>query len=179
MLSSMDHCEVCGFDYDALAIHDAPSAIRVGAERIAEDLFSGDDSSIHNRPDAGTWSVVEYACHVRDVILVQRERLLLALVEDTPTFVPMYREERVAHAGYDRESATEVAQELTVVASLCAKVVSLLDDGQLARTCIFNFPEPRVRDVAWVVRHTVHEVVHHEVDVRRVRTRLLDDDVWT
>jgi len=62
MLSSMDPCEACGFHYDSLAITDAPSALRVGAERIAEDLFSGDDSSIHTRPDPETWSVVEYAC---------------------------------------------------------------------------------------------------------------------
>jgi len=179
MLSSMDHCDECGFDYDGLAVADAPSALRVGAERLAEDLFSGDDSSIHTRPDPGTWSVIEYTCHVRDVLLVQRERILLALVEDAPRFVPMYREERVTTAGYDRESATEVAQELTVVANLVAKVVALLEDRQLARTCVFHFPEPRVRDLAWVVRHTVHEVVHHEMDVRRVRTHLMDADVWT
>jgi hypothetical protein len=91
----------------------------------------------------------------------------------------MYREERVALAGSDRESAVEVAQELTVVANLAAKVVALLDDRQLARSCVFYFPEAHVRDMAWVVRHTVHEVVHHEQDVRRVRTRLMDDDVWT
>ncbi len=179
MLSSMDHCHECGFDYDGLAIADAPSALRVGAERLAEDLFSGDDASIHSRPEPTTWSVIEYACHVRDVLLVQRERILLALVEDAPRFVPMYREERVALAGYDRGSATEVAQELTVVANLAANVVTLLDRAQLARPCVYNFPEPKVRDVAWVVRHTVHEVVHHEMDVRRVRTHLIDNDVWT
>jgi len=175
----MDPCEACGFHYDSLAITDAPSALRVGAERIAEDLFSGDDSSIHTRPDPETWSVVEYACHGRDVIIVQRERILLALVEDAPRFVPMHREQRVVHAGYDRESATEVAQELTSVANLAAKVITLLDDEQLARRCFFSFPAPRSRDVAWVVRHTVHEIVHHEMDVRRVRTHLMDHDVWT
>ena len=179
MLSPMDDCEACGFDYDALAIADAPSALRTGAERLAEDLFSGDDSSIHSRPEPGIWSVVEYACHVRDVLLVQRERILLALVEESPRFAPMYREERVRHAGYDRESANDVAQELTASANLVAKVVAPLDDGQLARSCVYSVPEPQVRDVAWAVRHTVHEVVHHEMDVRRVRTRLLDDDVWT
>jgi hypothetical protein len=179
MLSSMDLCEECGFDYDSLAIPDAPSALRVGAERLAEDLFSGDDSSVHTRPEPGTWSVTEYACHVRDVLLVQRERILQALVEEAPRFVPMYRAERVKNAGYDRESANDVAQELTVVASLVAKVVASLDARQLARSCVYNSPEPRVCDVAWVVRHTVHEVVHHEMDVRRVRTHLMDSDVWT
>ncbi len=175
----MDHCEQCGFDYDSLPIADAPSALRLGAERLAEDLFSGDDSSIHSRPEPGTWSVVEYACHVRDVIIVSRERILLALVEKAPQFLPMYPEERVAHAGYDRESATEVAQELTTVANLAAKVVALLDPGQLTRPCVWNVPVPRERDLAWVVRNAVHEVVHHEMDVRRVRTHLMDGDVWT
>jgi S-DNA-T family DNA segregation ATPase FtsK/SpoIIIE len=178
MLSDMDDCDECGFSYGGLVIAEAPSALRVGGERLAEDLFSGDDASIHTRPDPVTWSVIEYTCHVRDVLLVQRDRILLALVEEAPRFAPMYREERITTAGYDRESATEVAQELTVVTNLLAKVVTLLDDRQLARTCVYNYPEPRVRDLAWAVRHSVHEVVHHEMDVRRVRTQLMDDDVW-
>jgi S-DNA-T family DNA segregation ATPase FtsK/SpoIIIE len=179
MLSVMDHCDECGFTYERLAIAEAPSALRLGGERLAEDLFSGDDASIHSRPDPSTWSVIEYSCHVRDVLLVQRERILLALVEETPRFVPMYREQRVAAAGYHTESATEVSQELSVVTNLVAKVVAVLDSRQLARTCVYNVPEPRVRNLAWVVRRSVHEVVHHEMDVRRVRTQLMDGDVWT
>jgi hypothetical protein len=43
---------------------------------------------LRTRPEEGVWSALEYACHVRDVFLVQRDRLYTALVEDTPTFTP-------------------------------------------------------------------------------------------
>ena len=46
-------------------------------------------------------------CHVRDVFLVQRDRLYTALVEDTPTFTPMYRDQRVTLARYNAQDPEE------------------------------------------------------------------------
>ena len=48
------------------------------------------------RPSPEQRSPIEYACHVRDVALMQRNRVYVALVEDEPSFKPMYRDERVA-----------------------------------------------------------------------------------
>jgi hypothetical protein len=174
----MDHCTECGFDFESLAIPDATSTLRAATERLAEDLLSGDDAAVHARPDPSTWSVIEYGCHVRDVLLVQRDRILLTLVEDKPGFAPMHREARAEHAHYDRESALEVGQELGVAANLAAKVIGQLSPEQLERRCIYNHPEPTERDLTWMVRNTVHEVIHHELDVRSVRTRLIDADMW-
>jgi len=177
-LGPMDHCAECGFDHGSLAIPDVPSTLRAAAERLAEDLVSGDDAAVHARPDPSTWSVIEYGCHVRDVLLVQRERILLALVENKPGFTSMYPDARVVNAHYDRESALEVGQELAVAANLAARVIGRLSPEQLDRRCIYMYPEPTERDLAWVVRNTVHEVVHHELDARGVRTRLIDADIW-
>ena len=120
--------------------------------------------------------MLEYGCHVRDVLLVQRERMLLSLVEETPHVVSMYRDVRAYNARYNNESLSEVAQELVVAANLAAKLVEVLSTDQLGRYCIYSYPEPKRRDLAWVTRHTVHEVVHHERDVRQVRTRVVDVD---
>src|SRR5262249_45873862 len=43
----------------------------------------------HTRP--GSWSALEYGCHVRDVLAVQRDRVLLAQAEPTPRFASMRR----------------------------------------------------------------------------------------
>ncbi len=177
-LGLMDHCADCGFDHGGLAIGDLSSTLRAAAERLAEDLFSGDDAAVHARPDPSTWSVIEYGCHVRDVLLVQRDRILLSLVEDKPEFASMYPDQRATNAHYDRESALEVAQELTVAANLAAKVIGRLTSEQLDRRCVYICPEPTEHDLTWMVRTTVHEVVHHELDVRAVRTRLIDADLW-
>ena len=58
---------------------------------------------------------LESACHVRDVVLTQRERVLLARRAHIPSAVPMGRDERVAHEGYAEQDAIEVAEELTLV----------------------------------------------------------------
>ncbi len=174
----MDHCAECGFDYRRLDTGDVSSALRAATERLAEDLLSGDDAAVHARPDPSTWSVVEYGCHVRDLLLVQRDRILLALVEDKPRFASMHRDARAVNAHYVLESALEVGQELTVAANLAAKVIGWLSPEQLDRPCVYNYPEPTERDLAWVVKNTLHEVVHHELDVRGVRTRLIDADMW-
>ncbi|HXW33438.1 MAG TPA: DinB family protein, partial [Acidimicrobiales bacterium] len=120
------------------------------------------------RPSPGVWSAQEYVCHVRDVLLVQRERILLALVEECPSFSRMYRDERVELAGYHEEALSEVLIELGVAIGLFARVSDALSLDQASRRCIYNFPESAERDVAWLCRHTLHEVTHHLLDVKSV-----------
>jgi hypothetical protein len=42
----------------------------------------------------------------------------------------------------------------------------------LARPCIYNYPEPLERDVAWLGHHTLHEATHHLEDLRSALARL-------
>jgi S-DNA-T family DNA segregation ATPase FtsK/SpoIIIE len=126
------------------------------------------------RPAEGVWSALEYACHVRDVFLMQRERLYTALVEDTPAFVPMYREQRVTLARYNAQAPEEVVTQLATAARLIAQVFEALDAAQLQRRCIYNFPAPTERSLLWVGQHAIHEGEHHfrdiEQGIARVRT---------
>src|SRR5712691_6350248 len=99
----MDRCDSCRFvyaDIDALALPARFAAF--GTQYRALLLPPGQPSAwsslLRIRPEEGVWSALEYACHVRDVFLVQRDRLYTALVEDTPTFTPMYRDQRVTLA---------------------------------------------------------------------------------
>jgi S-DNA-T family DNA segregation ATPase FtsK/SpoIIIE len=103
------------------------------------------------------WSALEYSCHFRDVLLSQRERLYLALVEDTPRFWSIYRDERVVLARYSDDSLEEVSREVDLAASLAARAFARLDDAQWQRRCVHGYPAPAQRTVAWLGRHTVHE----------------------
>src|SRR5215475_5465637 len=95
----MDRCDSCSFvyaDVDAPAI---PLQLAAFGTRYTALLLPPGQSAtwfdiLRTRSAEGVWSALEYACHVRDVFLVQRDRLYTALVEDTPTFTPMYRDER-------------------------------------------------------------------------------------
>jgi len=165
-MASVERCPQCGFVFADLAPAAIPAALRGGARATCEALERAEDRGrARTRPGPEVWSPLEYACHVRDVLFVQRDRVLLALVEDVPGFAPMHRDERVVLAGYGDEDTAEVADELVTGANLLAKVFARLSPPQLARRCVYNFPETAERDVTWMGRQTVHETVHHLQDV--------------
>jgi hypothetical protein len=124
------------------------------------------------RPEAAVWSPLEYACHVRDVLLVQRDRVVLAQVEERPSAARMYRDERVELCGYSSQVVREALDQLSMAAGLCALVFDRLDDTAWSRPLVYNWPQPTERDLAWLGRHTVHEAHHHLHDVVGVLRRL-------
>ncbi|MGO8725039.1 MAG: DinB family protein [Acidimicrobiales bacterium] len=167
---AVDRCEECQFDYEALGAGAVPSALRsLGGRfgmRIANDR--GDPTlglTIRTRPAPRVWSALEYACHMRDVFLIQRERLYLALVEECPSFAKMYRDERAVLARYGAEDPDDVIRELKVAAEMLAWAFEGLDETQLQRRCIYNFPEPTERNVLFLGRQAVHEGEHHLRDI--------------
>ncbi len=101
-------------------------------------------------------------------MLVQRDRMLRALVEDVPTFPPMYREERVTLAGYATEPPALVADELGFATGLLARLFDGLTAAQLTRRCVYGAVQRAEVDLGWVGRHTVHEAEHHLHDIDRV-----------
>jgi S-DNA-T family DNA segregation ATPase FtsK/SpoIIIE len=128
----------------------------------------GNPTLLRRRPEPDVWSVLEYACHVRDVLVIQRERLQLALVEDCPTFTPMGRDDLVVSRRYNEQDPAVVAGELTAAGDVLAADFAALDDTRWRRTGIYNYPTPTERTMLWLGRHTVHEGCHHLDDVRRV-----------
>lgn len=168
----MAPCPECGFDYEPTTLAAAGDRIRLEAGSIGHMLLGGPDGAINRRPRAGVWSPLEYACHVRDVLLAQRERTLLAVVEDNPSFVPMYRDERTVVARYATESVDDVAAQLSMASELFVRLFEGFDDEQLARPCRYNFPKPTQRNVGWLPVHTAHEVVHHADDIRKGLERI-------
>lgn len=167
----IERCSECGFDYDALAPADGPGALRAFGRRYRAPLtrvLPGEDGPALMRahPMPGTWSALEYACHVRDVLAVQHERIELARREDTPTFEPMGREERVERDRYNAQEPSAVADQLAAQAEALAALVEGLSGDDLARTAVYH--DRGEQTLGWVVRHTVHEGEHHLLDVGRV-----------
>jgi DinB superfamily len=162
----MTDCAECGFTYGELPRHRL--AAQVGASgRAYGPRLTPDADVLHRRPTPGEWSPLEYACHVRDVVLMQRDRVYVALVEDEPSFKPMYRDERVAFDRYDRQSPAAVAAQVAMAADLLANALEGLGEAQWSRPLIYGFPDPARRDIEWVAHHTLHELVHHLHDIDR------------
>lgn len=162
----MDRCGECGFEYRPGEAKRAGSDIVETALQLAAMLAdAGADAPERRQP--GIWSPLEYACHVRDVVLVQRERVLLARRKEQPSFEPMGRDERVDQDGYAEQDPTDVASQLSDAARLLANVLGRLPAADLERTVMYNHPALAERSLRGVGIHTLHEIRHHLKDVRR------------
>jgi hypothetical protein len=163
----VDRCDECGFVYGALPVPDIPRSLRAVSARYETRLKEPADA-LRAHPVPGTWSALEYACHIRDVMQVQRQRLALALVEETPKFTPMRREERVVELRYNEQDPATVATQIREAAAALAEAFAALDDAQWSRTVIYTWPQEFERTLTWVGRHTVHEGEHHALDIDRM-----------
>jgi DinB superfamily len=161
-------CRECGFRDELVALDTIAGRLRSFGARFRDALADVAPAAAARRPEPAVWSALEYACHIRDVFLIQRERAVLAQVEDNPRTARMNRDERVALCRYDAQAVPDVLDQLAMAAELCALVFEGLDEGAWARRLVYPWPAPTERNVAWVGRHTVHEGEHHLMDVHQV-----------
>src|SRR5260221_14457604 len=93
MLQGVERCDQCGFAYDENTATTAAAAIRAGAAQLTA-ILADSPAGLPARREPARWSPLEYACHGRDILLVQRERLLQARRPDPPRNQPSAPEER-------------------------------------------------------------------------------------
>lgn len=118
----MTSCEECGFVHEDLAVGAIPDRLRSLGPRYERALAGRAPDLVAARPEPTTWSALEYVCHVRDILLAQRDRAVLAQVESRPRVARMYRDERVSLCDYAGQRVEEVLAHLTMATNLCAMV---------------------------------------------------------
>jgi hypothetical protein len=170
MLSPV-RCDECGFDQDSLRRDALSRRIIDLAAEVAQAVRALDDAAARRRPTESVWSPLEYACHVRDVLLFQDRRVQQAQAEDEPTFAPMNRDERAVSERYNEQNPAAVAEETTAAAAALAATLDMLPELGWNRTGWYGHPRPQAVTVEWVARHTVHELVHHLLDIERQARR--------
>jgi DNA segregation ATPase FtsK/SpoIIIE, S-DNA-T family len=164
----MTGCPECGYEFESL---DHPHILRALSELAAELrqlLDSADASLLRAHPRQGSWSALEYGCHVRDVLKFQRERVAAAQAEDVPTFASMRRDERALDEHYNDQDPRAVGGQLAAAGGDLAATLSALDEAGWLRTGVYPWPVRAVRTVEWIGRRTVHELAHHLFDCQRL-----------
>jgi S-DNA-T family DNA segregation ATPase FtsK/SpoIIIE len=170
----VDRCEACRFDYESGARDDIGPRLTALAEAHALRLTETPATMLREHPFPGTWSCLEYGCHVRDVLAVQRVRIQQAQEVDQPEFVPMGRDELAVAQRYNDQAPAAVAEQLMGAAAALVALLDSLDGAAWARTGVYRYPERALRTVEWIGRHTVHELLHHLEDVDRVLAAVLE-----
>ena len=159
-------CPECGFVADAPERADLGDLVRASAA-LWPVLLAAPDAA--TRPEPEVWSVLEYACHVRDVHLIFGERLALMLGEDDPVFVNWDQDETAVAERYDRQDPAVVALDLVAAAEAVAAAYDTVPDAAWTR------PGRRSNGSGFTVeslgRYHLHDLVHHAHDVRAAAAR--------
>jgi hypothetical protein len=154
-------CPECGLDTRTVTGPEVPGMVRVNAQAWLRVLAAGDPVRV--RPAPGVWSPLEYACHVRDVLVLFDARLGRMLAEDDPLFDNWDQDATAVAARYAEQDPAEVAVQLSRAAGAIARSFEAVDGEQWQR------PGRRSDGARFTVetfaRYFVHDIVHHVHDV--------------
>src|ERR1700751_3252344 len=140
MALGTDQCADCGFVYNL----DQPGTVgRDLREPVAEvvALLRAGEVDLRSRRRPGVWSPLEYGCHLRDMLLVQRERVLAARRGGRAGRPPLGRDERVVHDGYAQQEPEDVARQLADAAQLFSNVLARLGPQDWGIQVVYPYPE--------------------------------------
>jgi hypothetical protein len=154
-------CPDCGFDaadYPDAAI---PGAILDNATSWPAVL---ERPMVRIRPNDSTWSPLEYAAHVRDVLRVYRERLQLMVDTDDPLYPNWDQDETAVAEKYNEQDPVAVSRELTEAATELADAFQGLQPSQWQRPG--RRSDGAEFTVSSLAKYMTHDLVHHRWDVR-------------
>lgn len=164
----MAGCAECGYEFESLDRPHILHALTALAGELRELLDSADAPLLRTHPRQGSWSVLEYGCHVRDVLRFQCDRVAAAQAEDVPRFTSMRRDERAVEEHYNEQDPRVVSGQLSAAAGDLAATLTALDEAGWLRTGSYPWPVRAVRTVEWIGQRTVHELAHHLFDCQRL-----------
>lgn len=159
-----ERCPECGFDPLEVDRNDIGRRIRHVSAAMHQRLHG---EAVTERPDAATWSPLEYAAHVRDVCGVMLTRLHQLLAEDDPVFADWDQDRAAVDGDYASLEPGHVAAELDLAAASLANAADAVPADAWER------PGTRSNGSVFTVRtlleYVLHDLEHHLVDVTRAR----------
>jgi len=153
-------CPECGFDASAATPATVPGSVANMLPRWRAVLRRPDAA---DRPDEATWSVLEYACHVRDVFAVFDHRLALMLNEDDARFEDWDQNRTAIEKDYANDDPAGVGASLTCEGEQIARSFASVREEQWERTGTRS--NGSVFTVRTFAQYFLHDVVHHLHDV--------------
>ena len=153
-------CPECGFEAAAFP------AVRVGAEARTnadawQELLRDPAAVTRTRPDR--WSVLEYACHVRDVFRVCAYRLDRMLTEDGPHYENWDQDVTAIDDRYDEQDPETIGREVVEAAAIIAARFETVEGVDWQRT---GFRSDGAQfTIETFALYVIHDPMHHLWDV--------------
>ena len=154
-------CPECGFDASTYGDIDIAPAILDNADAWPAVLAR---SSVRVRPNDVTWSPLEYAAHVRDVLSVYGKRLRLMIESDDPLYPNWDQDETAVAEKYNEQDPTMVETQLGVNAEALSSAFAALAPDQWLR--VGRRSDGANFTVSSMAKYLTHDLVHHRWDVR-------------
>ena len=157
-------CPECGYDARTVGRGDLGRIVRATAA-VWTDVLARPGA--RDRPEPTVWSPLEYACHVRDVHRIFDRRLASMLEEDGPRFANWDQDVTATEERYAEQDPAAVAAELTEAAAAVAATYDSLavdDEDVWSRGGLRSDGAEFTVDT--LGRYHLHDVVHHDWDVR-------------
>ena len=153
-------CPECGFDTQAVDRDELVG--RVARTTSAwRTVLGGADVGV--RPDDGTWSPLEYACHVRDVHRVYAGRVSRMLAEADPFYENWDQDVTAVEERYAEQDPAVVATELAAAGDHLGALFASVEGDGWQRTG--RRSDGASFTVDSISRYYLHDIEHHLWDV--------------
>ncbi|MGO4383907.1 DinB family protein [Specibacter sp. RAF43] len=153
-------CPECGFEAASATPATVATAIPALLPRWQSALMG---SAVEQRPNDATWSVLEYAAHVRDVCDVFEARLELMLTRENPTFANWDQDQAALEGNYAALDPEEVSRGLVQAGLDAASAFAAVSPEEWGRRGLrSNGAEFTVLTLSG---YFLHEVIHHLHDI--------------
>ncbi len=160
-----EECDECGLASAVVPRHALYSAIIQEGERWLALISGHDHSDLRRRPEPQTWSALEYAAHVRDVLFLFAHRIELTLTDNEPDLPWWDHETAAVEERYNEQDPGEVVEALRAGADRLARTLpSPAASGWERRATRRGRERFTVEELA---RFALHEAHHHRIDSQR------------
>lgn len=153
-------CPDCGFAAGTFDVANTGAAVRDLAARWTAVL---DRADVSQRPNATTWSPLEYGCHVRDVFRIFDRRLAMMIEQVDPQFENWDQDKTAIDDNYAGQQSSVVASDLSGAAVRLADRFDSVQADQWQRRGFRS--DGSVFTVRTIAQYLLHDPVHHLWDV--------------